>query len=70
MKCKYLTKEEIRAISEEFRNTYWNTDTIPVNVEHIIEHGLHLNVIPVPGIRQFEKIDAYLKSDRSGIVRY
>lgn len=68
MKCKYLTKEEIRNISEEFRHEYWNTDAIPVNVEHIIEHGLQLEVIPAHGIRQFEKIDAYLKSDRSGIV--
>jgi Zn-dependent peptidase ImmA (M78 family) len=68
LKCKYLTKEEIRSISEKFRNTYWDRETIPVNIEHIIEHGLHLEVIPVHGIRQFEKIDAYLKSDRSGIV--
>jgi hypothetical protein len=68
LKCKYLTKEEIRNSTEEFRNTYWKNDVIPVNVEYIIEHGLHLDIIPVHGIRQFEKIDAYLKSDQSGIV--
>jgi hypothetical protein len=68
LKCKYLTKEEIRNVSEKFRNAHWNKDVVPVNVEHIIEHGLCLDVIPVHGIRQFEKIDAYLKSDRSGIV--
>jgi hypothetical protein len=68
LKCKYLTKEEIRNVSETFRNAHWNKDIVPVNVEHIIEQGLNLNVIPVHGIRQFEKIDAYLKSDRSGIV--
>lgn len=68
LKCKYLTKEEIGKVSEEFRNTHWNVDFIPVNVEHIIEHGLHLDIVPVHGIKQFEKIDAYLKSDRSGIV--
>jgi len=39
-----------------------------VNVEHIIEHSLGLDIIPVHGIRKFEKIDAYLKSDRSAIV--
>ncbi len=68
LRCRYLTKAEIRSISDDFRNSYWNSDVIPVNVEHIIEHGLGLDIIPVHGIRKFEKIDAYLKSDRSAIV--
>jgi len=37
-------------------------------MELIIERGLHLHIIPHHGIRQLNKIDAYLKSDLTGIV--
>lgn len=68
LKCQFLKKEEIRKSSEDFRNTYWTIGLIPVNMEHIIECGLHLDIIPLHGIRQLNKIDAYLKSDLTGIV--
>ncbi len=68
LRCKYLKKEEIRIISEEFRNTHWISGSIPVDIEHIVEHGLRLDIIPVHGIRQLNKVDAYLKSDLTGIV--
>jgi hypothetical protein len=68
LRCKYIKKEEIRKISEEFRSTYWKSGSIPIDMESIIEHGLRLDIIPHHGISRLDKIDAYLKSDLTGIV--
>jgi|SRR5271157_3598362 len=68
LRCRYIKKEEIRKTSEEFRNTYWKSGSIPIDMESIIEHGLRLDIIPHHGINRLDKIDAYLKSDLTGIV--
>jgi hypothetical protein len=68
MKCKFLRPSELREKVEEFRNTCWKSKTIPVDIEHIIEQELHLEIIPIHDIRQLDRVDAYLKSDLSGIV--
>ncbi len=68
LKCKFIKKEEIRRTVEEFRSAYWKSGTAPVDMESIIERDLHLHIIPQHGIRQLDKIDAYLKSDLTGIV--
>jgi len=47
---------------------HWKSGTVPIDMELIIERGLHLHIIPHHGIRQLNKIDAYLKSDLTGIV--
>jgi hypothetical protein len=68
LRCQFIKKEEIRKISEEFRSTYWKSGSIPIDMESIIEHGLRLDIIPRHGISRLDKIDAYLKSDLTGIV--
>jgi Zn-dependent peptidase ImmA (M78 family) len=68
IKCKFLKKEEIRNKADYFRKIYWKSDSVPVDMESVIEHGLHLDIIPVHGVRQLDNIDAYLKSDLTGIV--
>ena len=68
LKCKFIKKEEISNTVEEFRNNYWKSGTVPIDMESIIERGLHIDIIPKYGIRQLDKIDSYLKSDLTGIV--
>jgi hypothetical protein len=67
-KCEFRKREEIREIVEEFRRTHWKTGLVPVDMERIVESGLGLSIIPVGGIRNLNKIDAFLRSDLSGIV--
>ena len=68
LRCQFIKKAEIRKVSEEFRNTYWKSGSIPIDMESIIERGLHLDIIPHRDISRLDKIDAYLKSDLTGIV--
>ena len=67
-KCEFRKKEEISQIVEEFRATYWKCGLVPVDMERIVEKGLGLSIMPKGGIRNLNKIDAYLRSDLSGIV--
>jgi hypothetical protein len=68
LRCRFIKKEEIRKISEEFRNAYWKSSLLPIDMESIIERGLRLDIVPHHGISRLDKIDAYLKSDLTGIV--
>jgi hypothetical protein len=67
-RCEFRKMEEIREIAEEFRKTFWKTGSVPVDMEQIVEQGLVLAIIPVRGIRDLNKIDAYLTSNMRGIV--
>ena len=67
-KCKYLSKKDLRAEAEKFREQYWPNGVLPVNMEEIIEAKLDLDIEPLHGISELINIDAYLKSDISGIV--
>src|SRR4030042_6830436 len=67
-KCTFIPQEDIWRIGDDFRRQYWPSALLPVNVEWIIENGLMMDIIPEHGIRQYAKIDAYLRTDFSGIV--
>jgi len=67
-KCKYIPKDQIWDIADKFRNKYWPLNELPVNIEKIIDSGLNMFVIPERGIKEYAKIDAYLRSDFTGIV--
>jgi Zn-dependent peptidase ImmA (M78 family) len=59
-----LSREEIWAIAEEFRNHYVKpTTTIPVPIEDIIEFDLGIPIIPLPGLMQQADIDGFLSND-------
>jgi hypothetical protein len=67
-KCEFRKREEIGGIVEKFREVYRKAGSVPINMEWIVEHGLGLAIIPIHGIRDLNKIDAYLTSDMKGIV--
>ena len=63
----YLSHAEIRRRADEFRQQYWG-DTIPVDVELIVERNLFLLIIPVPNLRSQADTEAYLSGDLKEIV--
>src|SRR4030042_3340486 len=67
-KCKFIPKDQIWPIAENFRSKYWPSGALPVDIEQIIDSGLNMFVIPECNIREYAKIDAYLRSDFTGIV--
>ena len=65
---QYLTKDEIRNKADDFRNEYWKSEVLPVDIERIIENDLKLSIIPEHNIRKLMQIDSFLQSDLNGIV--
>jgi len=66
-KCEFIPQKRLWRIVEQFRNDYCHEEKIPMNIESVIESKLNLEIIPERGIMD-SGIDAYLKSDYSGIV--
>lgn len=66
--CQFIPKKEIWDKAEQFRNRYWPENTIPVDMEYIIEARLNLSIVPDHDIRRMVSIDAYLTSNLSEIV--
>jgi hypothetical protein len=45
---KVLSYDDLRGIVDNFRNRYWSSNTIPIDVEHIADVELGLDIIAVP----------------------
>jgi len=67
-RCKWLRLEEIWDCAEGVRNRYWSAGKLPVDVEHIVESELKLYIDPKHGLLQATDMEAYLRSDLTGIV--
>jgi len=67
-KCRWIEKEELWKITEDFRQTYWPEKDLPVNTETIVEFRLRLDIDPKHGLFSANDMDAYLRSDLTGIV--
>lgn len=67
-KCPYIPKDQIWQAAENFRNKFWPESTLPVDIERIVERRLKLNIEPEHGLLSEIDIDAYLRTDLTGIV--
>lgn len=67
-KCEFLHRNEIREKADQFRENYWKKDVLPIDMERVIYEGLNMDIEPRHGVSRLIKIDAYLKSDLTGIV--
>lgn len=67
-KCKFIHKEDIWKIADDFRSKHWPSGDLPVDIERVIESGLNMDIIPHHALKELAKIDAYLRSDFTGIV--
>jgi len=60
--------EEIWDCAEVVRNRYWSVGKLPVDVETIVEFKLKLGIDPEHNLMQKTDMEAYLRSDLTGIV--
>jgi hypothetical protein len=67
-KCKWIDPNQLRELAEQRRREYWPEDILPINTAEIVELRLGFDVEPVPGLLSVLDMDAYLKTDLSGIV--
>lgn len=67
-KCKWIDKEQLRELAEQLRQEYWPEGILPIDTAKIVELRLRFDVEPVPGLLSALDMDAYLKTDLSGIV--
>lgn len=67
-KCKWIDKNQLRELAEQIRQEYWPEGILPINTADIVELRLRFDVEPVPGLLSILDMDAYLKTDFSGIV--
>jgi Zn-dependent peptidase ImmA (M78 family) len=67
-KCEYKDKREIWNIAEKFREQFWPENTLPIDIEKIIEKRLKLDIQPEHGLLNEYDIDAYLRFDLTGVV--
>ncbi len=65
---RFITTNEIKGICESFLRRHCKAPSFPLEIELIAEKGIDLHIIPIAGIRSLIGIDAFLRSDFSGIV--
>lgn len=62
------TFDKIRQIADECRSLYWPSNKIPVDIDHIIEFGYKLKIIPVVGLQEEHDMEGFLYKDLSSIA--
>ena len=67
-KCKWIDQNQLRELADQKRQKYWPEGILPVDTTKIIELRLRLEVEPMFDLLSTLDVDAYLKSDLSGIV--
>jgi len=67
-KCKWIDQNQLRELADQKRQKYWPEGIHPVDTTKIIELRLRLEVEPMFDLLSTLDVDAYLKSDLSGIV--
>ena len=66
--CPYIPKEQIWQKAEDFSARFWPEDTLPVDMEKIVERRMNLTIEPKHDLHSELDIDAYLKLDLTGII--
>ena len=65
---RFIPRNEIAGICERFREKHCEGMRFPLDIELVVEKQLNLHIIPISGIRSLIGIDAFLRSDFTGIV--
>jgi len=55
--------EQIRSRANAFLSKYNPAGVIPAPIEEIVEFGLHIDIIPIPGLQTALEIDGFISSD-------
>lgn len=63
----YLSPAAIEREAEAFRRKYWD-ESLPVDIEHIVDVRMDLRIVPVPGLYASLGIKAYISSNWKEIM--
>lgn len=66
-RSKHLSYDDIRSKAEGFLDRYHSERSIPVPIEEIIDLQLHLDIVPMPGLRRTYDCEAFITSDMEWI---
>lgn len=58
-----LSREKIRDIAEEFRKEYVFDNSLPVDIEHVIEATMGINIIPVENLQKTCDMEGFISKD-------
>lgn len=67
MTVPFLEPAQIERAATGFLEEHHPSLEIPIPIEHIVELGLGLDIIPVPSLHQVWDVDGFLTSDLSSI---
>jgi len=67
-KASYYPSQTIRQTADDFRNTYWHSEELPIDIAGIVELDLKLEIRPVDRLKEFLDIDALLFGNMKGIT--
>lgn len=56
-----LSNKQIRDEADRIRAEFWGKK-IPVDVEHILEIGLKIHIVPLPGLQEQTSFDSFITS--------
>lgn len=62
-----LSYDDLRREADEFLGKYHKTLAVPTPIEEIVEFDLGIEVVPIPGLKDEIRVDAFLASDLSAI---
>jgi hypothetical protein len=63
----YLPYEKLRGVADDFLSEYHPSGELPVPIEDIVEFKFHLDIVPVPGLKDEFEVDAFITSDLTEI---
>jgi len=66
IRIPFLSKEIIKKHADFFRRKFWN-DSLPVDIEKIIDLKLKIDIIPIPNLMKICNVDALISSDYESI---
>lgn len=62
-----LSYEDLRGFADRFLAERHPSRTVPIPIEEIVEFGLAINIIPLPGLHADHGIDGFLSADMTEI---
>ncbi|MCK4271573.1 ImmA/IrrE family metallo-endopeptidase [bacterium] len=65
-KAPFLPPEKIESIADEFLSQYHPSRSLPIPIEDIIDVGMGLNIVPMPGL-YFHGVNGFLSRNRTEI---
>ena len=66
IKAPFITRGKIIEEADIFRKKFWN-NTVPVDIEKIIEQKFNINIIPIPNLMESCYTDAFITYDWKSI---